>query len=116
MAARRTRMNREGRLSNAKSTGWVVNYSGKDIIRGYRKWYAVDGLTAILELRCLGVSISEERKAQRRVEVEQKARRTAERKVRPEAEEVDGMNREDPRFFVAGYTPAGFPYGIDLEE
>ena len=60
---RRKWMRRPGRISNAKATDWVKKYKGKNLVRGYCKWYGVDAVCAIYELRQLGVEISEEREA-----------------------------------------------------
>jgi hypothetical protein len=48
---RRKRMKRRGRLSSARATGWVEEYKGRNIIAGYSKWFAVDLLCALVELR-----------------------------------------------------------------
>jgi hypothetical protein len=56
---RRKRMKRAGRLRNARSTNWVENCTSKDLVKGYRNWYGTDALTAVVELRMLGVAISE---------------------------------------------------------
>jgi hypothetical protein len=53
-------MSRRSRLQSARDTDWVSNFSGKKIIKSYRKRYGVDILCAIKELRLLGVSIDEE--------------------------------------------------------
>jgi len=48
-------MTRQGRLSLARATRWVEKYEGKHIIKSYGKWFGVDPLCAIVELRMLGV-------------------------------------------------------------
>jgi hypothetical protein len=55
-------MKRERRLVIAQH--WITTYSGKNIIKGYCKFFGVDKLCAIKELSILGVEISEERKKQ----------------------------------------------------
>ena len=49
---RRRRMNREARLQSAKH--WLPTYTGNDVVKGYRNWYGVDTVCAIVELRQLG--------------------------------------------------------------
>lgn len=51
-------MRRQARLATAPT--WLTSYGGKDVVRGYSRWYAVDRLCAIKELRMLGVQVSEE--------------------------------------------------------
>jgi len=79
---RRKRMNRRTRLRAAKATDWVEQYEGRDIVRGYARWFGVDPLCAIVELRMLGVSIDQEREAGVRASMEGSA---AARKRREES-------------------------------
>ena len=102
-------MSKSARMESARSKGWVENYTGKNIIRGYRNWYGVDEMCAVIELRELGVSIPAERETELR---EKAARRTvtaAGRKQRKqELNEVDAYPDSDGIFaFIAGCTPAG---------
>jgi hypothetical protein len=69
MGPRRYRMTRQGRLSSARATRWVEKYTGKNIIRGYSRWFAVDLLSAVTELRALGVPINQEREKQIRTTI-----------------------------------------------
>jgi hypothetical protein len=111
---RRKRMNRASRLQSAKSTQWVEKYTGKNIVRGYCKCYAVDPLCAVLELRELGVSTSAEQ--------EENLRRSAinkslARNQKPQEEEIDPFSNADDTFaYIAGCTPGGVPYGVTWEE
>lgn len=66
-------MTRQGRLESAKATRWVEKYEGKNLIKGCAKWFAVDLLCAVAELRMLGVEISREREMQLRGTVEARA-------------------------------------------
>lgn len=50
-------MNRQSRLLAAPH--WIKSYNGKSLMRGYAKWFGVDKLCAIRELKILGVPISE---------------------------------------------------------
>ena len=61
---RRLRMKREARLQSAKR--WLPTYRGRDVVKGYRKWYGVSAVCAIIELRMLGVPIDESRLEQAR--------------------------------------------------
>lgn len=92
----------------------MKTYSGKDVVRGYRKWYGVSTVCAIFELRQLGFTVSEDRLAQARVTEEQTARRRAARKEAARSEENPDS---DLNFaFIAGYTEGGAPYGVTWDE
>ncbi len=49
---RRKRMRRTNRLQVAKN--WLLSYTGKNIVRGYARHFAVDSLCAVKELEMLG--------------------------------------------------------------
>ena len=80
-------MNRESRLRCAKDSEWVSKYAGKNLIKGYGKWFGVDLITSVIELRMLGVQIDSAREAQIRASVESRAesrRRSREAQTRQE--------------------------------
>jgi hypothetical protein len=60
-------MGRQARLQSATTTAWVRRYAGKNIVKGYSNWFAVDPLCAIIELRRLGVAIEEQYEKQIRL-------------------------------------------------
>ena len=68
----RKRMRRPARLADARP--WLATHQGADVLHDYQLWYSVDPLCAVAELRLLGVPISEEREAQVREDVEQRAK------------------------------------------
>jgi len=75
----RRRMRRKARLVDAMKE-WLPAQQGTDLLGAYERWYGVDPLCAMTELRLLGVAISEEHEAQVRASVEQRAKaRSAER-------------------------------------
>jgi hypothetical protein len=115
---RRKRMKRTSRLQSAR--GWMQTYDGRDLVRGYSRWYGVDRLTAVLELRQLGVPDLEEREAKERRTVElktlQNARRKESRRQQEAREECLFSDSDDTFAYIAGYTPGGTPYGITWEE
>jgi len=107
-------MKRPTRLQSAKK--WLPTYSGKDPVRGYANWYAVDALCAITELRLLGIHIPEERWEQALKTQEEKATENRKRKEKREQEETDLFPDSDDTFeFIAGYTSGGAPFGIERE-
>ena len=110
---RRKKMTRTARLQSARSSRWVETYKGKNIIQGYCKWYGIDPLCAVIELRALGVHISAEREAQLRTataNVSAACKRSIQ-EIRNEPCDSDGTFA-----YIAGYTSAGFPYGVMWEE
>ena len=118
---RRKRMQKSARLESARATQWVKKYTGKNVVRGYCKWFGVDELCAVIELRVLGVPISAERENDLRQRAARRTITAAGRKERKkklaEIAEVDECPDSDETFaFIAGYTPAGFAYGTTWEE
>jgi hypothetical protein len=106
-------MTRNARLQSAKH--WIPSYSGRDIVKGYRKWYGVDTVCAILELRQLGVGIPETRLSEAKRTEQTTAQRR--REQRHHAADVDLLCDSDENFaFIAGYTANGAPYGIPWDE
>jgi hypothetical protein len=71
-AERRRRMDRCARLQDAPT--WLPAQPGMDSVEAYERWYGVDRLCAIIELRRLGGPISEEYEAQARDAVIQRAK------------------------------------------
>ena len=111
-------MDRAARLESARSTQWVANYSGKNLVRGYCRWFGVDALCAIVELRQLGVRIGAAREQELRTTVAGKAAARARQKLKRarESPEEEFPDFDDTFAYVAGTTPAGFPYGVTWEE
>lgn len=106
-------MNRGARLQSARH--WIPSYSGCDIVKGYRKWYGVDTVCAILELRQLGVDIP----ATRLLEAKRTEEMTAQQR-RDQKQHAPGatlLRESDENFsFIAGYTSNGVPYGVPWDE
>ena len=107
-------MRREARLQSAKAARWVEQYEGKDIIKGYGKWFAVDPLCALTELRMLGVRIDEEREGQIRALIQ--ARAEAGKHRRETAPEDCYADCDETFAQIIGYTAGSAPYGITWEE
>ena len=94
---RRKRMTREQRLQSAKSTDFLSKHMAKDMVRHYARWYGVDLLCAIAELRQLGLEVSPE--------------------SQEESFSADISCDSDETFaFIAGYTSGGAPYGVTWDE
>ena len=111
-------MNRVARLQSAKH--WLPTYEGRDVVKGYRKWYGVSTACAIIELRQLGFKIDEQRLIQAKRTEESTARQQARKKqerAEKRVEEETPLVESDENFaYIAGYTNWGFPYGVSMEE
>lgn len=113
---RHTRMKKNCRLQAAKV--WLAEYTGKNIVKGYSKHFAVDKLCAVKELQMIGVQIDPIyiEQLKRSIEGILKAKE-AKRRRKQEEEELNRYIDSDENFaYIAGYTPAGFPYGTTWEE
>jgi hypothetical protein len=70
---------------------------------------------AIIELRLLGVAVSDQRLAQAKATEDEKARQRAARKH--EQDTAREWPDSDEYFaYIAGYTSGGMPYGVRWEE
>jgi hypothetical protein len=115
-APKRKGMKREGRIKAAKY--WIPRYEGKNIIKGYSKYFGVNKLCAIKELEMLGynfkpeyiMQVKESLKAQERLKQEHKLRKKQSESLN------DYIDYNETFYFIAGYTSGGTPYGVTREE
>lgn len=115
---RRKRLNREGRLRKAKE--WIHTYNGKGIIKAYAKWFGVDWLCALDELKLAGVIISDEEEQKIVLAYNERiGQKRRERELRKAKSEVTKLIENEGKEFgfdiVIGYTSGGFPYGVKFE-
>lgn len=113
---RRKRLKKVARLAQAKD--WIKSYTGKNLVKGYARWFGVDTLCALKELKLIGVSFTAEseqqviRSYQQRIEHKRKQKQLRALKLNgPELIESD-----ENFAFIAGYTSNGVPYGITYDE
>ncbi|HBV97645.1 MAG: hypothetical protein JL50_03620 [Peptococcaceae bacterium BICA1-7] len=112
---RHKRMKRPARLQAAKH--WLPLYTGKNIVRGYAKHFAVDLLCAVKELELLGYQISAQYIEQLKNSIEDRIRQRKEPKRINRDKEIAMLFESDDQFFyIAGYTLGGAPYGVTWEE
>jgi len=113
---KRKMLTREKRLGLSKE--WIESYDGKNIVRGYAKWYGVDLLCAIEELRINGVTVDGEyeNKVKKSVEAKAQAKRINEENRKKKLTDMHDNYLDNRFIFIAGYTSAGAAYGITLEE
>jgi hypothetical protein len=108
----RKTLTRARRLQRAKR--WLASYRGKNLVRGYTKWFGVDKVCAVVELRMLGVDIPDARLEQARRDERARAAQRARRKEKDAAGTM--CDWDDEFSFIAGYTEGGAPYGIRWDD
>jgi hypothetical protein len=111
---RRKTLTKKARLASAKE--WITKHDGQNLISGYAKWFGVDKICAINELKTLGVIIPENLENQI---IESLKRRIEQRKLakeKSEALDIADYDSDDNFSFIVGYTSGGFPYGLTHEE
>src|SRR5262245_14970261 len=113
---RRKRMKRRGRLSSARATGWVEQYKGRNIIAGYSKWFAVDLLCALVELRLLGVKIDQRREEQIKASIKARAAQRARRKKVQEQAQIGEVHAVPYDFFIADCAADYVPDWVCTDE
>ncbi len=107
-------MNRSARLQSARS--WLKTYSGQNIASSYRKRFGIDWVCAFKELEMLGVKIDDGYKTELLKSVAGDVAARRRRKLRRK-EAFDEFSDQDDTFaYIAGYTDAGFAYGVTWEE
>lgn len=112
---RRLRMKRPARLQSAAL--WIPTYQGKNIVRGYAKWYGVDLGCALKELSLLDVQLDP-------VYVEHlkrtlKNRSGPRQQPSPEAEGIPeryGSDWDGDFAYIAGFTSGGTPFGVTWDD
>ena len=105
---------------------WVANFKddeSKNIIKCYRKKFAVDRLKAVDELQRLGVKLTEEQIAKERKAVKahqqslvNRKRNKKRKKLEVQNQSLINMDQDDTFYYIAGYTSGGAPYGVTGEE
>lgn len=104
---RRKRMKRASRLQSARK--WLASFEGKNLVRGYARWYGVDLLCAAKELQLLGVKLDPVYLERLRITVENRRRRRSSQAKQPI--EHDLFETDGHFSYIAGYTSGGFPFG-----
>jgi hypothetical protein len=111
---RRKRFKRPARLKSARN--WIKEYNGKNIVKGYARWFGVDLMCAIRELKIMGVIIPEALENQIIASYKQRIEQIHKAREKKKADELMCIDQDDHFAFIAGYTSAGFPYGITYDE
>ena len=114
----------------AKAEKWVAEYDGTtyggDIIKAYRKKFAVDRMKAVAELQMLGVALTKEQIDREKAAVKayqelQKAKKAKKKRIREQKKKQEEYpvfyeDQDDTFYYIAGYTSGGAPYGVTWEE
>ena len=110
----------------AEAEKWIANFNNdenKNIIKCYRKKFAVDRLKAVEELQRLGVQLTEKQieKERKAVKAHQQSlinrkRNKKRKKLEAENQSLLYMDQDDIFYYIAGYTSGGVPYGVTWEE
>jgi hypothetical protein len=108
-------MQRSARLQSAKH--WISTYNGGNIVKGYKKWFSVDLVCAIKELRMLGVTLDEQYVLQA-LQSNENTIEDRQKKKAAKKQQLDDLlfDSDEHFYFIAGYTSGGCPYGITWEE
>lgn len=104
-------MTRRGRLDAARR--WLPKYAGKNVVRGYAKWYGVDLGCALKELQMLGVPLDPVYVAQLRKTLQNASQRAAvPTDEEPEISDGYGEDWDENFAYIAGFTSGGSPFGM----
>jgi hypothetical protein len=107
---------RESRLCSAKN--WLKIFSGNNMVKAYSKKCAVDKLSAIKELRILGIDISDAYENQLCASLKslKQPRLASKEKREHESNAAVEFERDENFAVIVGYTSGGFPYGLTHED
>ena len=108
-------MQRPGRLEAAKR--WVPTYQGKNIVRGYARWFRVDLGCALKELQHLGVPLDPAYVERLRLTLKNRSRpRRAAPSSTAGVPDGHGSEWDDTFAYTAGFTEGSTPFGVTWEE
>ena len=110
---RRKRLNKVKRLNAASA--WIRDFKGNDIISSYAKWFGIDKLAAIKELRLKGISINENRENQIIASLKTRNEQRKRQSLQRMSKVIDEFSVSE-YYFIGGYTSNGVPYGIKHED
>jgi hypothetical protein len=105
-------MQRPARLQAAAA--WRAGYGGKNLVRGYARWFGVDLLCAIVELRLLGVAVDEAYEQQVRRTIAARAAVRARRRAEELTVATRSLELDWPLDWPVEWMPADEPEsGVD---
>lgn len=114
LGPRRKRMRRPARLTAAVT--WRAGYGGKNLVRGYARWFGVDLICAITELRMLGVAVDPEYEAQLRRTISARAAWRARRRAEKLAAKTRPVEIEWPDDWPLEWIPSDLEADATLDD
>ena len=105
-------MKRAGRLQSARK--WLESFEGKNVVRGYAKWFGVHLICAFKELKSLGVELDPKYLAQLQTTCHNRTRKKQAK--RKESADDDCIESDENFSYIAGYTSGGMPYGVPWDD
>jgi hypothetical protein len=108
-------MERPARLESAKR--WIPTYSGKNIVRGYARWFRVDLGCALKEFQLLGVPLDPAYVERLRLTLRNRSKpRRSAPSIANGVPEGYGSEWDDTFAYIAGFTEGGAAFGVTWEE
>jgi hypothetical protein len=92
---------------------WRAGYGGKNIVRGYARWFGVDLVCAIVELRMLGVAVDTEYEQQVRRTIAARADARARWRAAKRAAKTNPAEIEWPDDWPAEWIPSDEEVSFD---
>jgi hypothetical protein len=87
-----------------------------DPVRSYAKWYGVNRLCALIELKAIGMDITDQQIEQQKLLQNQQGIRNAAAKRKKLEEQVLFEESNEYLSFIVGYTSGGAPFGTAHDE
>ncbi len=113
LGPRRKRMRRPARLMAAVK--WRAGYGGKNLVRGYARWFGVDPICAITELRMLGVAVDPDYEAQLRLAIAARAKWRARRRAEKLAAKTPPVEIDWPDDWPVEWIPTDAEADVDVD-
>lgn len=108
-------MKRPARLQAARH--WLEAFDGKNVVRGYAKWFGVDLGCALKELQQLGAQLDPQYVRSLTTTLHNRRKhRVATEQTNDPVPRGYGSEWDDQFAYIAGFTAGGAPFGVTWEE
>ncbi len=111
LGPRRKRMRRPARLIAAAK--WRSSYGGNHIVKSYARWFGIDLICAVVELRMIGVDVAPEYEQQLRLTIAARAKARAKRAAEKLAAKTRPIEIEWPDDWPVEWIPTDDESSID---
>lgn len=111
---RRKRLTKASRLASAKT--WIKSYTGKDLVKGYAKWFGVDLLCALAELKLCGIGFTLDTENQIVMSYRHRIENKRSQKQLRSSKASDTPGDDENLAVIIGYTSNGASYGLTYKE